>query len=379
MFPSRLAVLSPSQIWQFPVSECSVLARPDFPGLYILNRTATRAWRLLTAGKSFDAGVRDFVQHYGIPKARALGDLQRTWDHWEQTVLASSTEDVGTPVEVPVSNTRGGFVADYALEGKSVRIMVDDPGLELDIAPRVAPLLVESVAQPDITLSACFSETGYHVFVNSTWIGTEHEPNAARLLLLQEFVRSVRNSDWIAILHAAACGLKNRCILFPAASQSGKTTLSVALMRAGLDFYTDDSAPIERGAFTVSAMPFSLMVRQGSWPAVTDYFPGFRNLPVYSRYGQDVKFFSPPVRHRCETPDVASIVFSRWQPDAATSLTPLDSFEGLLRLKDSGFWIAHDRASIQSFLDWLQRLPIYELIYSDVVEAVVIAQRLLVE
>ncbi len=73
----------------------------------------------------------------------------------------------------------------------------------------------------------------------------------------------------------------------------------------------------------------------------------------------------------------AAVVFSRWEPDARTEIRSLDTLEALVRLKDSGFWVAHRRKSIQNFLDWTQSLPIYEMIYADLDEATAFVKKLL--
>jgi hypothetical protein len=72
-----------------------------------------------------------------------------------------------------------------------------------------------------------------------------------------------------------------------------------------------------------------------------------------------------------------AIVFSRWTPDVNTTVTRLGCLETLLRLEDSGLWVEHERASIQKFLDLIQSLPRFELIYSDVEEATAFVKSLL--
>jgi hypothetical protein len=195
--------------------------------------------------------------------------------------------------------------------------------------------------------------------------------------LLQEIARlSTSRRDFLAILHAGACGSESKCVVFPASTHAGKTTLAAALCGAGLVFYADDSVALDRENLQVSAMPFALMVREGSWPAIGPRFPGFENLPAYDRYGENVKFMAAGTEAVSPAPACA-IVFSRWEAATVSSITPLTSFDALVRLKDSGFWLAHDRNSIRTFLDWLQQLPIYEMVYSDVDEAAAFVKELL--
>lgn len=207
-------------------------------------------------------------------------------------------------------------------------------------------------------------------------LSVEESSAAARAVLLQELVRlSASDREFLVVLHAAACGDESKCVIFPAATHSGKTTLAAVLMHSGFALYSDDSVALDRETLKIPAMPFALMLREGSWPAISSRFAGFEDLPIYHRYCQNVRFL-PPSGHIQSTPACA-IVFSRWQPGAITEIQPLNAFDALVRLKESGFWLAHDRAGIERFLVWLQSLPLYEMIYSEVDDAVAFVKRLL--
>ena len=178
---------------------------------------------------------------------------------------------------------------------------------------------------------------------------------ATRAVLLQEIVRSCRGRDCLAVFHAGACGSNSRCVVFPAGTQSGKTTLAAVLMKMGLTFYSDDSVLLERDTLSVPVMPFALTVREGSWDVLNPRFPELQDLPILPRYGQRVRFL-PPVRMKGDGQcgQVAAIVFVRFNPESATEIGPVDTLQTLLRLQESGFWVAHDQQSIRAFLAWIQ-------------------------
>jgi hypothetical protein len=138
-------------------------------------------------------------------------------------------------------------------------------------------------------------------------------------------------------------------------------------MKMGLTFYSDDSVLLERDTLSVPAMPFALMVREGSWNVLSSRFPELQDAPVVSRYGQRVRFLSPvgtKQEGHCE--QVGAIVFARFEPDAANEISTLDPLQTLLRLRESGFWVAHDEQSIRAFLAWIQSTASFTLNYSDV-------------
>jgi hypothetical protein len=141
-------------------------------------------------------------------------------------------------------------------------------------------------------------------------------------------------------------------------------------MKAGLTLYSDDSVLLERDTLSVPAMPFALMVREGSWGALTPRFPELQDAPIVSRYGQRVRFLSPmgkkPDGHSGQ---VGAIVFAQFKPGATNEIKAIDPMQTLLRLQESGFWVAHDEQSIRDFLAWIQSTPSFAMSYSDVDQA----------
>ena len=364
--------------WEFPFADACVLARPELPNLYILNPTAASAWRLFRAGKSIDEAAEEFAFAHNISTDTAARDLMHTWADWEHTLLAplSSARTTSARHSLPDGPT-DCFSRDYRLRERNIRVILTHPDLVAEIAPRIEPLLTASACPPDATLQVTASGDGYHLFSGATCIATEADPASLRVLFLQEFARLAEaNEEWMAILHAAACGAQDKCIIFPAASHSGKTTLAAALMNAGMTFYADDSVALQAKSLKIPAMPFAMMIREGSWPAISARFPDFQKAPIHERYGENVRFFHPTEpAHQFARP--AAMVFSEWRETGGTVIAELDPFSALVRLRNSGFWVTHDRSSISSFLDWLLSLPIYQMSYSDLDEAAEFAKELL--
>jgi hypothetical protein len=365
--------------WEFPFADACVLVRPELPNVYILNPTAASAWRLFRAKKPIDEAAEEFAFAYNIPRETATRDLLHTWAGWEGTLLAPlPSARITSPIHSLPDGPANCFSCDYRLREKNIRVVLTHPDLVAEIAPRIEPLLAASSCPPDATLQITASEDGYHLFSGTTCIATEEDPASVRVFFLQEFARIAEASEeWMAILHAAACGIQDKCVIFPAASHSGKTTLAAGLMKAGLTFYADDSVALQASSLKIPAMPFAMMIREGSWPVISARFPDFQKAPIHERYGENVRFFYPPEpAHKFARP--SAIVFSQWRESGGTTIEELDPFSGLLRLRNSGFWVTHDRNSISSFLDWLLSLPIYQMSYSDLDEAAKLATELLV-
>jgi hypothetical protein len=371
----------PKDPWEFPIDDFLVLARPEVSGLYILSPSARLIWDIFKTGLPFTELVREFASICDIPTEIAAQDVTRTLDDWRSGLLSrsqGSSSRIPPPVKVPASSSGDFFARNYLVQGKNVRVILQTSELVEEIAPRLASL-PHAPSAPDFTFRVVEDPDGFRIFCDERYVGSEEGITAARGVLLQEIVRSCRDRDCLAVFHAGACGSDSRCVIFPAGTQSGKTTLAAVLMKTGMTFYSDDSVLLERDTLSVPAMPFALMVREGSWDVLSPRFPELQDAPVVSRYGQRVRFLSPVgTKQHSHCKQVGAIVFARFDPDAANEISPLDPLQTLLRLQESGFWVAHDEQSIRAFLAWIQSTPTFTLSYSDVDEAASIIRRLVV-
>jgi hypothetical protein len=369
---------SPEKWWEFPIDDFLVLARQDHPALYILNPSARLIWDISRTGAPFSELVRTFAWTYGIPTELAARDVRRTLDHWASSLLARGSNSPRRAVasEVPACPAAVAFTGDYLIQGKNVRVILHTSELAEEILPRLH-CVPRALSAPDLTFKVVGDSEGYRIFCGERLVAHEEGVGAARSVLFQEIVRSCRGRDCLAVFHAGACGSNSRCVVFPAVTQSGKTTLAAVLMKMGLTFYSDDSVLLERDALSVPVMPFALMVREGSWDVLTPRFPELQDVPIVSRYNQRIRFLPPTgIRKNDHCERVGAIVFVRFAPGVAGELNTLDPLQTLLRLQESGFWVAHDQRSIRAFLAWVQSTPSFTLNYSDVDDAASIIREL---
>jgi hypothetical protein len=367
-----------TNLWEFPIDDFLVLARPDVSGLYILSPSSRLIWDIFKTEVPFRELVEEFASTYGIPSELAEQDVTRTLDAWRSGLLSQPKLSSPSPAprDVPACSSPDFFSQDYLVQGKNVRVILQTSEIAEEIAPRLESL-PHAPSVPDFTFRVVEGQDGFCIFRDECWVASEEGVTAARGVLLQEIVRSCRARDCLAVFHAGACGSNSRCAIFPAGTQSGKTTLAAVLMKMGLTFYSDDSVLLERYTLSVPAMPFALMVREGSWDLLSPRFPELQDAPVVSRYGQQVRFLRPVGMKQdghCE--QVGAIVFVRYEPDAANEISSLDPLQTLLRLQESGFWVAHDEQSIGDFLTWIRSTAAFTLNYSDVDHAASIIRRL---
>ncbi len=374
----------PPQIWEFPIDDFLVCARPDVHGLFILSPTARVAWEIRNEGHTLAQAAEIFTQVFGIPAEQAFEDVSRVWGEWSTGLLAPSATVVPDSSRARGNRARSFvFSADYSVFGKVIRLQLYDADVAWDLTPRVEPFRItydmhaSDSGTPDTKIEVCARDGAFHVFVNGVHVSSEAAVFATRVIVLQEMLKASSPQHWAAVLHAGACGSSSHCVLFPGASHSGKTTLAAALVHQGMTFYGDDSIPLAQGtlqgalqeSFRVQPMPFALMAREGSWPILSTLFPGFEDAPVVDRWGEKVRYLTPPRPAERQSPTAAAIVFTRYSAGRSTDFQALSTFEGLRRLTESGFWLEHDQETISSFLAWFEAMPSYGLTYSDLGEA----------
>jgi Coenzyme PQQ synthesis protein D (PqqD) len=354
------------RVWEFPVPGGMVLAAPRRCGLYLLNPSAAFIWEELRLGSAPDQIGKSLAEAYQLTPEVAHRDVDTILRRWDallgEAVPEADVARGSEPQSGPCVTTT------YCWNETNFYISLDSPELEAEIRPRLAKLQT-TVAEPAFGFSLMTTDDAIYVYFASRMtepelIATEDSVSAARAILLQEIIRRTNDQqEWLSILHAGACGKNSSCVIFPAASHSGKSTLAAVMMERGLSFYADDSVGVETGSLQIPCMPFGVAIREGSWNLIGNKFPGFLHSPIWRRFGENIRFLYPSVD--ASPAQAVAIVFTTYRCEAAFSVRRLNTLETLLGLQQSGFWIDAERDCVASFLKWLQSMPCYELTYDD--------------
>ncbi len=347
-----------------------MVARPDVPFLFCLNATAKLIWQVYSETASPEAAVNALVETYGIPADVAAEDVNCTLSEWMQAGLLGVSQNAP---QRQAASARGeaSVIAYCSIEDTTFLLLTDSPEVTAEVLPQLDAIRI-AACTPDVTIAVWSDADGYFVIEaggeSSIWAQGVGE---ARAVLFQELVRRAKpERQWLALLHAAACGMDGRCVLFPAASYSGKSTLAAALTANGFALYSDDFVGIEADTLRIPAMPFGIAVRRGSWDVLRPWIPEIDHHKVVERLGEPVKFL--PTAPACEAVPghAAAMVFSEWVANSAVSVRRLSTAEAIACLHVSGFWVAQNRTSIGAFLTWLERMPKFALQYGDLMSAV---------
>ena len=185
---------------------------------------------------------------------------------------------------------------------------------------------------------------------------------------------AIRASDFILHLHAGVVGRDGRCILLPAESGSGKSSMTAALVHAGLGYYSDEIALIESGSFRVRPVPLATCVKDSGWPLMSRYYPEIDTLPKHRRYDGKLVRYLPPRREAVQTmPAVVShIFFPQYIAGEVTRIEPLARTAALARLLDQCLSLRQrlDQENVQGLIDWIGQIDCFALPFSSLDEAV---------
>ncbi len=390
-------MIRPSSLWAFSFGSNPpglVLARQDCASLYILNHTAQFLWDLFCSSQNLAPSELSaaYASHFGIPLSQAESDVSETLHAWSQSLLSDGPTPTKThaktgqafspqePRSTPLSTLS------FTLGCASFCLRVHDPAVVAEFQPRFAHITTSVTAEAahDRHTFAIFRADGRDTNepiilrnLASNFLATAPDATVARVLLVQEIARLAQTPtipDWLAILHAAALAhpVTNQAIILPAATGSGKSTLSAALLHSGLRFLSDDSAALTTSG-TLLPIPGALMLRTGSWPILQSLFPNIPDLPIHDRYHEPVRYLTPPAADAVNlTPALPkAIVFPvRHSGPHPASFNQINSLQALVSLQKAGFWVPHTQPSIAAFLSWFLSVPAYEFQYSSLSDAV---------
>ena len=185
---------------------------------------------------------------------------------------------------------------------------------------------------------------------------------------------AVSAHDFFLYIHAGVVGNGTSCLLLPATAGSGKSSLTMALVHRGFQYFSDEVALVEPGTFHVLPMPLAMAIKDSGWELMARYYPALELLPIHIRSDFKVlRYLPPPVNAVAQAPSaVRHIIFPHYQPGAQTKLVPLCRAEALGRLMDQCLGLRRrlDGDNVRAIVAWMRSIECYELTHSCLEAAV---------
>lgn len=357
----------------FPLEDATVWLDPSTARVALLNPLAGYVWACRKAGIAPDEIADDLASETGAPRdelhsavcAALTGFATGGLLDAPSAIPDFAPRRVSPPLQ-PALTTR------HAVLGKTIELRYADARLAEFVEPALAPLSCAGDESAVRTLDV-FEDEGDFVVAGAGLEPVSHViPARLKSLAAGQLVQAaLPGDDLFAILHAGAVADGRRSVLLPGESGAGKSTLTAALVAAGLDYLSDDFVPIHSRSCRALPFPLAMSVKEGSWPAVLRMFPELMEQPEYQHDGQRVRYLPIPSSAPVAGYPIAALVFPRRVADAALRAESLPASGALERLLKANSWLRSPVApeAFARFLELLERIPAWELEYSNVSEA----------
>ena len=205
-------------------------------------------------------------------------------------------------------------------------------------------------------------------------------PEARLATFLQEKMMTCtyQAQEYLISLHAGSVEKNGKVVIMPAVAESGKTTLTAALLYHGFHLFSDEVTALDNKGY-VHPLPFCMNIKEGSWKVLSPMYPHLDHRDTHSRFdGQNIRFL-PPFNMHTGRQKASHIIFPKYTPDAKTTLTEISAKEALEKIKEASYQVQEnmDKNKFELILNHLVSLPRYSLVYSNLDEAIAAINTLL--
>ncbi len=258
-------------------------------------------------------------------------------------------------------------VKKYRIFGKNVLFGIGESTLENLIESPISKWEKEFVLPPDVRFDFLKDKTQYVFCVNKREVIRDEDFFYVRGVSLYEMVNALfPDKTWIGVFHGASLKGKYGVIILSGESGSGKSTLNAYLTRKGYDSLSDDMILLDNET-NIMETPFGISLKRGSWDILS------LSIPVESIWTQKIKnkeirYYFPPQKQKrtrplIEKPNVLFLV--KYREGSPTLIRKVTKTDALIGLVQGGAWISPHPKDVSLFMEWLEGIPAYELIFSE--------------
>jgi hypothetical protein len=374
------------RVVEAPVAGDLALFHLDDRRLHLLNPTAAAIWAGVDTAPTVAALTRAVAEAFGVDPAAVGPDVERTLDRLRVDGLLTldraarpsspplpwADPEPAAPVATPAAPAAGSWAA---LDAR-LALACDDAELSALVASVLAPLRSPEPATTVLRVDEVAD--GWEVGVD----GARPVVVGSRLAAAMRVVGEV-NSLAVAsvpghlVLHAGAVTDGRGAALLPGVSNAGKSTLTAALVRAGLGYLTDEAAAVDETG-EVRPFPKAIALDPGSFDLFPDLAPGATTGLAGALASREWHVDPGRVGVTGPAGRVRVVICPRWRAGSSTRLHRLAPAEALHVLLGEAFDFAGAGPVVFPRLARLvETVPVYRLGYGDLDAAAATVQRLL--
>ena len=190
--------------------------------------------------------------------------------------------------------------------------------------------------------------TSWRFLVDGKECGSGQAPDQVATTMIQTLNGQVVQHWPGVVCHAGCVSVDGRAVVMPADPESGKSTLTCGLVRAGFDYVTDEGVAFVAGSTQIEPYPKPLSLDPGSW----FLFPELEPEPPEGIVADEMAQWqvAPATIRRAAVSgpcDARFLVFPEYVEGADTELVPMSRAEALVELAKNTFeFNQHSRASL---------------------------------
>lgn len=369
-----------------PINDEGILFDQNGQRLFHLNTVATLIWSRLDKGQDIEDIAQATGQAMCVEHIRARQYVLDMLKTWRATGLLQGGCNFPSPERA------GGSFDEISLEGEYLQQPVIparqhyqflDSVFSLGFGSSVLRELVDPIVQHLRTqtndnnlfyLNIIDTRHGFTVVHGSSVIGRCTSPRELGPLLHGLLgLLAIRRYKYLLAIHASCLGRSGNALLMPGRSGSGKTTMTAALMAAGWEYMSDDTALLLPQTLGCVGVPYALTIKEDAWPILRRYYPSMDRAPIHLRSDERLVRYLCPTRHDFSKPrPLRWVGFPHRATTATSSMRLLDQIEGLYRMLEHCCAIPHFLSSgdIQLLVNWSANTRFFEFAITDIDEAV---------
>ena len=358
-----------------------LLFDPDQRHLLRLAPQLAWLWCAFEEGCRWPEVVQEFQEAFGLSPSAAEALLERTVrELWRLGLLEGAPRPGSPAVPEPPSIPFSGPLPEPRLqvEGAVLRTNVAVHCPDEQAGARVAGFLrgFAAPAQPPVRrreLHLVPDRGGYLLVADGSVLDRAPDlPGLVPQVKAAVVTLALEGEAMALFLHAGMVSWGDAALLLPAAPGSGKTSLTLALARAGFAYHSDEFVMLVGEELRARGIPVPATVKQSAWAMVEEDFPELACEPAHERVdGQICKYL--PLSAVAGSPaqerplPVRWLIFPRFQPNQAAQLSPLPRLQALERLFDQCLALPAelDQSLVAGLLAWLEGLESFELTFGD--------------
>jgi hypothetical protein len=344
--------------------------------LHLLNPVARFIREASRAGEGAGEIARALSARYGIPPEAALRDVQGALD--EQASVETGTEirrDAKARTQASRPAPAPHCEVAYRIADQAFVVRYGSAELFEVIDGLLAHLRIAAPGGTPKALDVWREDGCFNVLNQGVLRVQSPVRDSAVLGVLQEAAElAYRGRDWLTVCHACAVVDGTQCIVMPARSGGGKSTLAAALCHDGWTVMGDDVVPVDRGTHVAVSVPIPLNLKPTSLAVLSRFDSRIDRTPGFERGDGTIHCLVP--RTFAEAPAAASypvrlLVYPCYRPGAEAALRRLSQVESLQKLirSDCMLPLPLEDDLVAELVAWIGGLPAYELVYGRLEDA----------